>query len=305
MAAYAKTVSIPARRAGGLLARQRRAGAAFITPAILFFVLFAFVPILAALAISFTDYDLLSSPRFVGLKQYEALLADSRFRIVFINTLVFAIGSLLPTVVISLALALAFARDFHGRNLLRTLYFIPVVISGVVVSIVWRALYNPLGPINAFIGGLAGAAPSWLTDPILAPIALIGTNVWQSYGLFMLVFIAGLQAIPQEYYDAARVDGAGAWRSFRHVTVPLLMPTVLFVSVISLVGSVQSFTYQYVMTRGGPSDTTNVIALYTFQNAFQFQKMGYAAAMSVVLFVTIAVLTLIQFRVLRVESHLD
>jgi ABC-type sugar transport system permease subunit len=288
---------------------QARAGAAFVAPAILFLVAFAFLPMLIALVISLTDYNLLNSPNFVGFHNYQALLDDPRFVTSLWNTLVFAFGSLAPTLLISLTLAAAFAHGFRGANTLRTLYFLPMVFSLVIVAIVWRALYNPIGPLNAAIGSFLGRSSAlpltWLTDPVLAPLALIAANVWQTYGLYMLILLAGLQAIPEEYYDAAKVDGAGTWQRFRSITLPLLRPQILFVTVISLISSVQAFTYQYLMTRGGPSDSTNVIGLYIYQTAFLFQKMGYASAMSVILFVGIMILTGIQFRILKGGTNVD
>jgi ABC-type sugar transport system permease subunit len=266
--------------------RQRLWGLFFVAPALLFFVLFAFYPMFSALYYSLTNYNLIQAPKFVGLVQYAAMIKDPRFFVAMENTFVYAFGSALR-VVISLALGLVFVRDFRGRNLLRTLYFAPVVMAGVVVAMVWRVLYNPLGPINATLGMFLGIAPFWLTTRNLAPVAIIIINIWQSIGFYMVLFIAGLQAIPAEFYDSAKVDGASAWASFWNIT---------------FINSFQGFTYQYVMTRGGPNDATDVIGLYVYQNAFEFQKMGYAAALSVVLFIIIMVLTLIQLKFSRTED---
>ncbi len=281
--------------------RQRLWGLFFVAPALIFFVIFCFYPMFSALYYSLTNYNLIQAPKFVGLAQYIAMIKDPRFLVSLKNTFVYAFGSALR-VIISLALGLVFVRDFRGRNLLRTLYFAPLVMAGVVVAMVWRVLYNPLGPINATLGILFGIAPFWLTTRNLAPVAIIIINIWQSIGFYMVLFIAGLQAIPAEFYDSAKVDGANAWARFWNITLPLLKPTTLFVIAITFINSFQGFTYQYVMTRGGPNDATDVIALYVYQNAFEFQKMGYAAALSVVLFIIIMVLTLLQLKVTRTED---
>jgi multiple sugar transport system permease protein len=283
-------------------ARRQMWGLVFVAPVMVFFAIFAFYPMLSAFYYSLTDYNLLKPPVFTGLAGYERLLTDSRFLIALKNTFVYAIGSAIPIFVVSLGLALVFSREFRGRNLLRTLYFAPVILAGVVVAMVWRVIYHPYGPLNSILGQLFNIAPNWLTERSLAPWSIIGINVWQSVGFYMIIFIAGLQAIPQDFYDAAKVDGANRWQSFWHVTLPLLKPTSLFVMVITLINSFQAFTYQYVMTKGGPSDATNVIGLYVYQSAFQYLRMGYAAAISVVLFIIIIILTLVQLRVTRSEE---
>jgi multiple sugar transport system permease protein len=282
--------------------RRRLWGFLFVLPVMLFFAVFAFYPMISAFYYSLTDYNLISPPVFVGLKGYERMLQDNRFLIALKNSFVYAFGSAIPIWVISLGLALVFVRDFRGRNLVRTLYFAPVIISGVVVSIVWRVIYHPYGPLNAVLSSLLGIAPTWLTIRSLAPWAIIGINIWQSVGFYMIIFIAGLQEIPQDFYDAAKVDGANSRQGFWHITLPLLKPTSLFVMVITLINCFQAFTYQYVMTKGGPSDATNVIGLYVYQSAFQYLRMGYAATISVTLFVIIMGLTLIQLRMVRSEE---
>ena len=282
--------------------RRKFWGLFFVAPALIFFAVFAFYPMVSAFYYSLTNYELLKTPVFVGLDQYQRMINDPRFIIALKNTFTYAFGSSIPLWIISLGLALIFVRNFRGRDFLRVLYFAPVIVSGVVVSMVWRVIYHPYGPINAVLGPLAGIAPNWLTDRSIAPWAVIAIHIWQSLGFYIVLFMAGLQEIPQEYYDAAKVDGASAWKTFLNVTLPLLKPTTLFVMVITLINSFQAFTYQYVMTKGGPSDATNVIGLYIYQNAFSYMRMGYAAAISFVLFIIIMVLTLSQFRLTRSED---
>lgn len=282
--------------------RQRLWGLAFITPALLGLLLFAIIPMLTAFYYSLTDYNLLEAPNVIGLANYTSIFSDARFRIALTNTFIYAFGSAIPIWIISLSLAIAFVQRIPGRDLFRTLFFSPVILGGVVVSIVWRIIYHPNGLMNATVGHLMGFNPNWLNNAQLAPIALIIVNIWQSIGFMMVIFIAGLQEIPQDFYDAARVDGANNWQALLHITLPLLKPTSLFVIVILLINGFQAFTYQFVMTKGGPSDATNVIGLYIFQNAFQYLRMGYAASISVVLFLVILVLTIIQLRVTRTEE---
>jgi ABC-type sugar transport system permease subunit len=290
------------RRGLTIYTKRRLWGLAFVVPTFLFFAIFAFYPMVNAFVISFTDYNLVTAPKFVGLTNYVHMLTDARFKIMIGNTLGFVVGSTIPTILISLALALVLQRKFLGRDLVRTLYFLPVIFSGVVVAIVWRLLYHPYGLINTLLEPIIQDTPHWITSTALAPWALIILNIWQSVGFYMVIFIAGLQNIPEDFYESAKVDGANLSQSFWYITLPLLKPTSLLVLVISMINFFQTFTYQYVMTKGGPGDATNVISLYIYTNAFQYQYMGYASAMSIVMFLFIMVLTLIQFRVVRTEN---
>jgi multiple sugar transport system permease protein len=290
------------RRGLSIYTKRRLWGLAFVLPTFLFFAIFAFYPMINAFTISFTDYNLVTPPKMVGLANYAHMLTDERFKIMIGNTLGFVIGSTIPTIVIAMALALVLQRNFLGRNLVRTLYFLPVIFSGVVVAIVWRLLYHPYGLINTILAPFVQDTPRWITSTAMAPWALIILNVWQSVGFYMVIFIAGLQNIPEDFYDSAKVDGANQSQSFWFITLPLLKPTTLLVLVISMINFFQTFTYQYVMTKGGPGDATNVISLYIYTNAFQYQYMGYASAMAIVMFLFIMVLTLIQFRVVRTEN---
>lgn len=296
------TTATPKKKGLNIYTQQRLWGFLFVLPAFIFFAVFAFYPMINAFFISFTDYNLMTDPKFVGLDNYTHMLADARFKIALNNTVGFVIGSTIPTIILSLVLALVLQRKFIGRDLIRTLYFLPIVFSGVVVSIVWRLLYHPYGLINTMLSPILQDSPRWITSRDLAPWALIILNIWQSVGFYMVIFIAGLQNIPDDFYDAAKVDGANQPQSFWYITLPLLKPTTLLVTVISIINFFQTFTYQYVMTKGGPSDATNVISLFIYLNAFQYQYMGYASAMSIIMFLFIMILTLIQFRFVRTED---
>jgi len=276
-------------------------GFAFVLPAVVFFAIFAYYPIISAAQLSLTEYNLLSPPEYVGYANYDYLFHSARFHKILINTFEFVGGSAIPTWIVALALALIFTQNFRGLGLYRTLYFVPIVLSETVISIVWRLLYHPQGAINAMIAPFNGGYRiPWLSNPDVAPVAIIIVAIWRVFGYYMIIFITGLQNIPIEYYDAARVDGASRLQVFRHITMPLLRPTTLFVVVITLLNSFQTFVYQYLITyRGGPNDATNVLAYLVYEEAFANLNMGRAAAISMVLFAMLIVLTFIQLRLLR------
>jgi multiple sugar transport system permease protein len=276
-------------------------GLAFVLPAIVFFLIFAYYPVVSAARISFTNWNLLSAPKDVGLANYQFIFQESsRFRKVLVNTFEFVGGYAVPMWIIALSLALIFTQEFRGRGIYRTLYFVPIVLSETVISIVWRLLYHPQGAINALVSPLTGGVPvPWLTSSQIAPIAVILVAIWRVFGYYMIIFITGLQNIPGEYYDAAKVDGGNRWQIFRLITMPLLRPTLVFVVVITLLNGFQSFAYQFLITRGGPNDSTNVLGYLIYEEAFPNQNMGRAAAISMVLFAMLIVLTFLQLFLLR------
>lgn len=285
-----------------MLLRQKRNlwGFIFVLPAVIFFIVFAYYPMYSAARLSFTDYNMLSAPKDVGFANYTYIFQDDRFGKALVNTFEFVAGSAVPTWIIALALALIFTHDFRGRGIYRTLYFVPIVLSETVISIVWRLLFHPQGVVNTLAAPFNGGLRiPWLTDPNIAPIAVIIVAVWRVFGYYMVIFLAGLQNIPGEYYDAARVDGGNGWQVFRFITMPLLQPTTLFIVIISLLNGFQTFVYQYLITLGGPNDATNVLGYLIWEQAFKFQRMGRAAAISMVLFAILIVLTFFQLYLLR------
>lgn len=281
---------------------QRRSlwGIAFVVPAIIFFIVFAYYPMVSALRLSLTDYNLLSPPKDVGLANYEYIFQSERFQKILVNTFEFVGGYAIPMWILALALAMIFTQEFKGRGVYRTLYFVPIVLSETVISIVWRLLYHPQGAINAMIAPFnGGMRVPWLTDFNIAPLAVIVVAIWRVFGYYMIIFITGLQNIPMEYYDAAKVDGGSRWQIFRLITLPLLRPTTVFVVVITLLNGFQSFVYQFLITRGGPNDSTNVLGYLIYEEAFPNLNMGRAAAISMILFAMLIVLTFIQLYLLR------
>jgi multiple sugar transport system permease protein len=276
----------------------------FVAPALVLIGVFFFLPVAAALVLSLTDFDIYavastSNTRFVGLRNYAQLLHTPLFWSSLRNTLYFAIVGGPLTIAVSLGAALLLnAKVVRWKSVFRTIYFTPFVTTLVAVAIVWRYLYHTrYGLLNYALDAVGIAPIDWLGDPRWAMPAIIVMAVWKNFGYNMLIFIAGLQSIPEELYDAANVDGAGPWRTFVSVTLPMLGPTLLFVGVITMIGYFQLFAEPYVMTQGGPLRSTTSVVLLMYEEGFRWWRMGYAASIAFVLFVVILIATLIQIRI--------
>jgi multiple sugar transport system permease protein len=285
--------------------RMRRVPPAlgFVAPALALIAVFFAVPVAASLVLSLTDFDIYAigdaaNLRFVGLANYAELLRDPLFWVALANTGYFvAVGGPL-SIAVSLAAALAVnARLTRWKGVFRTLFFLPVVTTLVAVAVVWRFLYHPrVGVLNGALAALGVPPLDWLGDPRLAMPALILMAVWKNFGFNMVIFLAGLQAIPERLYEAARIDGAGAAAQLRHITLPALAPTFLFVAISTGIGYFQLFAEPYVMTAGGPSNRTLSIVLLMYREGFRWWNMGYAAAVAFVLFAIILAATGLQWR---------
>ena len=278
----------------------------FIAPALGLIAVFFFLPMAAALLLGFTDFDIyalgrLDRLRWVGLENYRRLLADPLFWQALVNTAYFVVLGGPLSVLVSLGTALLVNhRLARWRGVFRSLLFLPVVTTLVAVAVVWRYLYQPRQGLLNHLLGLAGLPPiDWLGDPHWAMPAIVLMAVWKNFGFNMVVFVAGLQSIPRRLYEAAEIDGADGWQQFRHITLPMLAPTFLFVTVITLIGYCQLFAEPYVMTQGGHSDSTLSIALLMFQEGFRWWNLGYAAAISFLLFLIGLAGTLLQARLRR------
>jgi ABC-type sugar transport system permease subunit len=271
----------------------------FIAPALILLLVFSAAPLLFAFYLSFHEWNLLEPAKpFVGLRHYVELAGDGLFWNAVKNTAIYSLY-VPATMACALAVALLLNRSIKGVALFRAIFFLPYVTSFVAISLVWQWMYDPDFGLLNWLFGLVGLGPfTWLNSPATALPALIIMAVWIHIGFQMVIFLAGLQAIPNEFYEAAMIDGAGPWRRFRHITLPLLRPTTFFVLVTSIIGSFQVFTFVYVMTEGGPLHATDVIVYHIYQNAWQFLRMGYASAMSWMLFAVIFAITLLQFRLL-------
>ncbi|HEY7638023.1 MAG TPA: sugar ABC transporter permease [Gemmatimonadales bacterium] len=278
----------------------------FLAPALILIGVFFFLPVGASLLLSFTDFDIYTiahwqNVRFLGLRNYIELAQNATFWLAVRNTFYFVLVGGPLTLGASLAAALLVnSRLVRFKPFFRAVYFAPFVTTLVAVAIVWRSLYHPeYGLINYGLGLLGVGPINWLGDPLFAMPAIILLAVWKNFGYNMLILIAGLQAIPEELYEAAYLDGAGAWRQFRHVTLPMLGPTLVFVGLITMIGFFQVFAEPYVMTQGGPLRSTTSMVLLMYEEGFRWWRMGNAAAIAFVLFGLILGGMLLQRRLQR------
>jgi multiple sugar transport system permease protein len=289
-------VSAPVQRG------QTAAAIVLLAPAILLLLAFFLVPVLSGLFLSLTDFDIyaiasLDNARFVGLGNYGDVLRSDAFRQAIRNTLYFVIVGGPLSIAVSLGAALLVdARSLRGKAWFRTAYFLPVVTTLVAVAIVWRYLYHPNGLLNHLLG-LFGIHPlDWLGDPDWAMPAIILLAVWKNFGYNMLIFLAGLQSIPEELYEAASLDGAGARRRFQHVTLPGLGPVMFFVALTTMIGYFQLFAEPYVMTQGGPLGSTRSVMLLMYEEGFRWWRMGHAATIATFLLLITLTATVVQLR---------
>jgi multiple sugar transport system permease protein len=286
---------------GGMSRRRLRRnveGWIFIAPVMFGVLAFYFVPILVSLYTSFTNWDGLTPHTFIGLDNYERLLTrDQFFRRTLANTIYYVIGHIPLTILAALGLALLCNRKMPGVTWYRTAYFTPVITNVVAIGLVWSYFYAPnVGVLNWFLSLFGVRGPSWLTDVTWAMPAVILVSIWQGVGYPMVILLAGLQGIPEALHEAAKIDGAGSGQRFRHVTLPLLTPALFFLTITQFISSFQVFGLIFILTHGGPANATNVYIYNLYQNAFQFSKMGYASAMAWILFVIIAAITIVQWK---------
>jgi multiple sugar transport system permease protein len=268
-----------------------------LSPNLLGFLVFILGPVIASFCLSFTKWDLLTQIEWIGLRNYQKLFSDQVFWRVLWNTVYYTIGTVPVGIAISLFLAIALNQRIRGIKLFRAVYFLPVISSTVAVAVVWQWLYNPeFGLINYLLYLVGIEGPKWLTSITWAMPAVIIMSIWKNLGFNMLLFLAGLQGIPEVYYEAARIDGANWWQQFVKITLPLLSPTTLFVTVMSLINSFQVFDQVYIMTAGGPARSTSVLVHYLYQNAFEYFRMGEASAIAYILFFLVFVITVIQLK---------
>lgn len=289
--------------------REALTGWAFSAPFLVIFLSFLALPILASFVLSFTDFSLGNlvdplSARFIGLNNYAKLLHDPKFLQAALNTTIFVVFGTVLNLAVGLAAAVALNRGItRFRAVFRVGYYLPVVSSIVAIAVIWRFLFNAdFGLVNGLLQTVGIKGPDWLGNPTLAVGIIVALMVWRNFGNAMIIFLAGLQGIPNDLYEAARIDGANRWQEFRSITLPMLRPTMLFLTVLTTIGFLQVFEEPFVMTQGGPLNKTLPISMYVYQQGFNFFHQGYASAMAYTLFVVIAAITLIQFRLLRSET---
>ncbi|AYY15476.1 sugar ABC transporter permease [Actinobacteria bacterium YIM 96077] len=259
---------------------------------------FRIMPAIASFALSFTEWNLIAPPEFVGLSNFEELVGDPTFWQALWNTIYYVGGAVPGIVGVSLALALILNRGIRGIKIFRTVYFLPVVSSMVAVGIMWRWMFNAqYGLVNAGLGFLGIEPINWLGSQTWAMPALIVVTVWREIGFYMIIFLAALQGVPRHLVEAARLDGAGPWQRFWGVTFPMISPVTFFVSIMAMINTFQAFEYMYVMTEGGPRDSTLTLVYYLYLQGFEYFRTGYASAIALVLFTIILVITIVQWKI--------
>ncbi len=282
--------------------RQRRItiySMIFIAPWALGFLAFTIYPIAMSLYYSLTAYTLGSSPQWIGLANWNAMFHDPLFWTALRNTLYYAGGTVPLQLVVALAIAVLLNANIFGRGIFRTIFYLPTVVPTVATSILWIALFNPFGGIiNHALGLMHLPQPLWLQSPAWAMPALILMSAW-SVGSTIVIFLAGLQDVPRYLYEQATIDGARGWQIFRNVTLPMISPIILFNLILGIIGSMQTFTQPFLMTAGGPVNSTLLFSLYVFRNAFQYLNMGYASTLAWFLFMVMFGLTLLVLRLTR------
>ncbi len=276
----------------------------FLAPYVIGLLVFWIGPVIASIFISFTKWELVGSPVWVGFNNYKQLFSDEIFIKSLINTAYYTILSVPLSMICSLLLAVAMNQKLKGIVVFRTAFFMPYISSMVAVALLWSWIYNPqYGILNYFLELIGIPGQNWLGDPKWAMPALVFMSVWKGLGYNMMIWLAALQGIPEDLYEAARIDGANKWQQFKNITVPLLSPTTFMLLILSIINSFKVFEQSYIMTKGGPAHATMTMVLYIYSNAFVWLKMGYASAMAYILAIIILVLTVIQLRLQKKWVH--
>jgi len=277
----------------------------FITPILLGSIVFSFTPVLYSLIISFTEWNAISPPRFIGLENFRLILGGDIYFVQAVrNTIAYCLGSIFFCIFFGLMLALLANQKILGQNFYRTAFFAPSVTSTIAIGIVWTFIYEPnMGLLNSVLYTMGIQGPDWLGNSQFALMSVIIVQVWSQSGYNMVIYLAGLQGIPKSYYESATIDGANRFHQFWHITLPMLSPTTFFLMITSFIGSFQVFNLVYVMTEGGPGYATTVYIHYLYIRAFEHYRMGYASAMAWVLFVVIGLITVFQWKMQKRWVH--
>ncbi|WP_108637157.1 carbohydrate ABC transporter permease [Mycobacterium terramassiliense] len=293
-------------KGSGPLRRRARAGRLFVAPNLTAVAVFMIFPLVFSLYMSFQSWDVFRPPKFVGLKNFNELFtSDPLFLIAIRNTVIFTLGTVVPTIVISLVVAGLLNRKVKGIGVFRTIVFLPLAISSVVMAVVWQFVFNTdNGLLNIMLGWVGIGPIPWLVDPNWAMVSLCVVSVWRSVPFATVILLAAMQGVPESLYEAAKIDGAGEIRQFAFITVPLIRGAMSFVVVISIIHAFQAFDLVYVLNgaNGGPESATYVLGIMLFQHAFSFLEFGYASALAWVMFAILLVLTVVQLRLTRQRS---
>ncbi len=292
MTALARTMSNPLRRAEVLTAYL------FLSPTLIGFVVFIVGPVIAAVVLSTYNWNMINPAEPAGLNNYKQLLSDPRLGSIYLTTFKIAVSTVLLKLFLGLIIAVLLDTKIHNwlRTFFRLSFFFPFVVSATAVALIWSFLLNKdLGMVNWFLGLVGIQRIPWLNSSTWSPLAIIITDVWKDLGFYVVVFVGGLQTISGDLYEAAEVDGSNRFQRFLYITLPLLTPTILFLSVIGLINAVQIFAQPWVLTMGGPGDATRTVVMYIFEQGFRFFNMGYASTVALSLFVVLFGLTILQF----------
>ncbi|CAG7626704.1 carbohydrate ABC transporter permease [Paenibacillus allorhizosphaerae] len=278
--------------------RSRITGYLFLLPNMIGFLVFICFPVIASFLMSFTDWNGFGNVNFTGFDNYTRLWGDDTFRISLLNSLIMTVVSVPATLLLAILAAVALNKGIRGIKLFRTAIFLPHITATIAVAVVWQLLYNPtMGPINGFLRTIGVEhPPAWLASGDWALLSVIIVSIWHSIGYYMVLYLAGLQGIPKDLYEAAEIDGAGKVSQFRNVTLPMLSPVIFFTVIIGIINSFKVFDLVYVLTKGGPGRSTHMLVYDIYYTAFQRYEYGYASAMAYVLFAIIAVITFVQFK---------
>ena len=283
---------------------QNLMGWLFIAPPVLLFMCFTLIPMIMAIAYSFCSYDVINPARFIGLKNFERMFSDKLFRIAMRNTLQYTVLYVPLGLLLSLGTALFINSKRKLVTLYRTLFYLPTLSSSVANATMWYWIYNPkMGLLNGLLSVIGIQGPSWLNNSGTAMYAIVIMSLWAGYAGNMMIFLAALKGVPASYYESAVLDGANAWRRFIHITIPSIRKTTFFVSTMLIIGTFQVFDAAYLLTSGGPGNATLTIVYYIYNRGFQELKMGYASALSLVLFAVIFVFSMLNMRINRAEEE--
>jgi multiple sugar transport system permease protein len=289
---------ITAKKRKPLLASETFWGYLFLLPVIIGFLVFTIFPVVMSLYYSFTNYDGVTPAKFVGLQNYIDLFTNGDFGSALWHTVYFTIGTVPLGVILAVVVAVLLNQKIRGLNLYKSAFFIPVIVSFTSIAMVWQWLYNEdFGLINSALAALGLPQPPWLTSSAWAMPSVIIMSIWKSLGFNSVILLAGVQGVSSAVYEAADIDGANVVQKFFRITLPMLKPTIMFVTIISMINSFQAFDQIYIMTKGGPGTATQVVSYLIYMNAFQYFKQGYASAMAYILFIIIFVASIIQLKI--------
>jgi ABC-type sugar transport system permease subunit len=285
---------------------SERIGLLFILPNYLIYTIFVLIPVIYTIYLGFTDYNLMNDPKWIGIQNYLQIFQDENFITALVNTFYFSMFTIFPSMALGLIVAVLLnTKLLKGKPFFRACYYMPNIISMVAASMVWLWIYDPgHGLLNNILMALKMETKDWLFDPFLAMPSIIVVNIWNALGYNMIIYLAGLQGIPDYLYEAATVDGASKIRQFFTITIPMIKPITFFLFVMACIKSFQVFDQVFIMTNGGPVNATTTIVHQIYQNAFQYNKMGYASGMALILLLITTTITLLNFKYGNQESDL-